>query len=105
VDHVNEQSKKCPPFQLAVKMALRIILRSLQLQDFVLDLLSLEGQCILRLSGSLTGLDQLLAFYKDVVVSISLFVHCSVDDEICLLVQYIFYIHFLLICFVGYQNS
>lgn len=85
VEHVNEQSQLFPPFQLAVKLALRIILRSLQLQDFILDLLSLEGRCILRLSGSLTGLDQLLAFYKDVVLNISLFVNCSIDDEICLL--------------------
>ncbi|KAI9366036.1 nucleoporin Nup186/Nup192/Nup205 [Zopfochytrium polystomum] len=85
VERVNEYASQCPPFSLAVKLSLRILLRVLGVQEFVLDLASLEHGRVLRVPNSLTGLDQLLAFYKDTVTTIALFVNCTVDDEINLL--------------------
>ncbi|KAJ1567890.1 hypothetical protein HK405_004393, partial [Cladochytrium tenue] len=85
VENVNTFGANNPPFVACVKLALNIILQILNLQSFFLDLEALDVGRQLGLPTSLTGLDQLLAFYKDVVVSIALFVNCTVDDEICLL--------------------
>ncbi|KAJ3080073.1 hypothetical protein HK102_003335 [Quaeritorhiza haematococci] len=37
------------------------------------------------LPPSMTGLDQLLAFHKEIVIQIALYVNCVVNEEICLL--------------------
>ncbi|KAJ3297880.1 hypothetical protein HDU79_001637 [Rhizoclosmatium sp. JEL0117] len=85
VDNVNQFGRKCPAFASSVKHALRILLRAFHLQKLVFDVISADQGQFLKQSPSITGIDQLLAFYKDTVIKVALFINCEIDDEICLL--------------------
>ncbi|KAJ3416468.1 hypothetical protein HDV05_001626 [Chytridiales sp. JEL 0842] len=84
VEFLNRYGTKCAYFGSSVRLSLRIILRVLTLQKFILDSL-VSTQLNTKVAASITGLDQILAFYKDIVIQIALYVNCSIDDEICLL--------------------
>ncbi|KAJ3254574.1 hypothetical protein HDU77_004060 [Chytriomyces hyalinus] len=85
VDVVNQFGRKCQPLAASVKLCLRILLRAFHLQKFVTDVIAQDAGSFLKNTPSVTGMDQLLAFYKDTVVKIALFINCEIDDEICLL--------------------
>ncbi|KAJ3068757.1 hypothetical protein HDU98_008118 [Podochytrium sp. JEL0797] len=99
VESVNTYARKCASFSSSIKFALRILVRVFHLQQTVSDTLSRDAlssvasttdpssphQPHLHQAPSITGIDQLLAFYKDAVIQLSLYVNCEVDDEICLL--------------------
>ncbi|KAJ3212774.1 hypothetical protein HDU82_006406 [Entophlyctis luteolus] len=82
VAEVNKFGQKCPAFASSIKIALRLVLRVLHLQKFVFDIISSDSA---KQVTPVAGIDQHLAFYKESVVKIALFVNCGVDDEICLL--------------------
>jgi nuclear pore complex protein Nup205 len=84
VESLNRNGAQCQYFASAIRFSLRIILRVLALQKFIFDSIGL-AHIGSKLTASMTGLDQILAFYKDVVVHIAMYINCSIDDEICLL--------------------
>ncbi|KAJ3112926.1 hypothetical protein HDU96_003994 [Phlyctochytrium bullatum] len=86
VEVLNENGKKCPPFAVSIRLSLRIILRALKTQNYFLEVVDLHRLSVAKAPPSMTGLDQLLAFYKSAVVRIALLMNCSIDDEIPLLV-------------------
>ncbi|KAJ3096184.1 hypothetical protein HDU97_006167 [Phlyctochytrium planicorne] len=85
VEAVNTHGKKCPAFASSTRLALRLILRVLQVQTYFLDMLASDRNLSVKYPVSTTGLDQLMAFYREVIIHIALFVNCEIDDEICLL--------------------
>ncbi|KAJ3209279.1 hypothetical protein HDU67_006294 [Dinochytrium kinnereticum] len=85
VEAVNTHGRRYPSFANSIRLSLRIILRMLQAQGYFMDMIASDRAHALKISVAMTGLDQLLAFYKDVIVHIALFVNCQIDDEICLL--------------------
>ncbi|KAI8610567.1 nucleoporin Nup186/Nup192/Nup205 [Chytriomyces sp. MP71] len=85
VQDINRFGRKCPAFTSSVKLALRVLLRTFSVQKFISDLIATDAGQYLKNSPTVASVDQLLAFYKDTVVRIALFVNCQVDDEVCLL--------------------
>ncbi|KAJ3018350.1 UNVERIFIED_CONTAM: hypothetical protein HDU68_011205 [Siphonaria sp. JEL0065] len=88
VEDVNLYGRKCAPLVGALKNALRILLRALYLQQLVFDVLSGDQAAerpYLKQTPTVVGIEQHLAFTKDAVIKIALFVNCEIDDEVVLL--------------------
>ncbi|KAI9351462.1 hypothetical protein BDR26DRAFT_929900 [Obelidium mucronatum] len=88
VESLNKFGRKCIPFVNTIKHALRIILRTFHLQKLMFEVISADQASLapfLKQAPTITGIDQLLAFYKETVIKFGLFVNCEVDDEVCLL--------------------
>ena len=82
---MNNHGKKCPQFGSSFRLILCILLRVLQIQKPFLEIISYDTSNFLKISSSMTGLDQLLALNNNILIQIALLVNCTNDDEICLL--------------------
>ncbi|ORY52525.1 hypothetical protein BCR33DRAFT_733217 [Rhizoclosmatium globosum] len=66
-------------------LMLRILSGSCSSRNSLKSSILKSTMAVLKQSPSITGIDQLLAFYKDTVIKVALFINCEIDDEICLL--------------------
>ncbi|KAJ3026095.1 UNVERIFIED_CONTAM: hypothetical protein HDU68_006204 [Siphonaria sp. JEL0065] len=88
VEQINLYGRKCVALVGSLKNALRILLRALHLQQLVFDVLSVDQAATvpyLKQTPTVGGIEQHLAFAKEAVITIALFVNCEIDDEVVLL--------------------
>ncbi|KAJ3194063.1 hypothetical protein HK101_003568 [Irineochytrium annulatum] len=83
VEALNTFGKRCPPFGMSICLALRIVLCVLEYQTIFLDVIAQSENS--RVTASMTGLDNLLAYHHKVTIHIVMYVNSHINDEICLL--------------------